>query len=382
MKTCHISHLEQFHTNVLTPLLDPKIPSTRAVFIITENQQEDVKRLKALLAPRGIIISFYLIEKKLSTQALLEKYEDIFTSELSKHSDENICFNATCGSRRKTLSAFEVARNLGIATYIIEPDFDSLHWLYPTEKQNSHLADKLKLADYFKAHDIRLGEVQNSTGVRPEIRSLGEKWVNEPIFFNRALGQLNFLAYSADNAELKSKNLDRSMLNDPALMMLIDDLESIQYATLKNDALYFTNEACRFFSNGGWLEEFVFGTMISLKKEIGTLQDCLQGVELYRGKTSAEVKNELDVLALNDNKLHIVECKTKKFEAVEGNEVIHKLDSLADLLGGNNGRALLVSFKKIRVSEAIRAKELDITFIGPAELPHFKTHIKNWLMTV
>jgi Holliday junction resolvase len=382
MKACHISHLDELHTSVLTPLLDPNITSTRAVFIVTSDQINDVERLKSLLTPRAISVSYYLAPTHCNTQAQLDSYEEIFTAELLKIPDENVYFNATCGDRRNVLNAYDTARNLDVETYVIEPDLDSLYWLYPADKASTSLADKLKLKDYFKTHDITLGNVENDRGIKPEIRALGGKWVSDPTFFNQALGKLNYLAFTANKETLKTKKLDNSMLQDPALMTLIEDLEHIDYLQLHADVIKFKDEKSRFFANGGWLEEFVFGTIISLKKDIPTLQDCMQGVELERKIAQGFVKNEIDVVGLNNNILHIVECKTKKFEPGEGNEVIYKLDSLAELLGGENGRAILVSFKNIRLSESLRAKELDITVIGPQELPNFKAHIKKWLLSV
>lgn len=379
MKTCHISLLDEQHTNTLTPLLDPAIPSTRAVFLITNDQKTFIENLKALLHPRKIQVSYHLLSQNLKTSAIIDEITEIFTHELDKNEDEQVVFNATCGNRRRALIAYDIARTLEIESYIIEPDLDALYWLYPEEKPNSELADKLKLKDYFSVHNVCVGEVTNTRGVHPKVRELGKKWTNSVGRYAKAMGMLNYLASSADNIELVSEPMNNSMMGNSALQDLIDELEGIDFVERSGKSLIFPDEQARFFANGGWLEVYVFGTIIKLKKELPRLQDCAQGMEVIRNVGASKVKNELDVVCLKNNKLHVIECKTKKFLSGEGNEVIYKLDSISDLLGGSYSRALFVSYKKIRLSEDVRAKELDITFMGPEQLPELENHIRCWL---
>jgi hypothetical protein len=54
------------------------------------------------------------------------------------------------------------------------------------------------------------------------------------------------------------------------------------------------------------------------------------------------------------------------------------LDSLTDLLGNLYARALLVSFKDIRIAEQYRAEELDVKILGPRELPNLRTYLSLW----
>ncbi|MDN3652754.1 DUF1887 family CARF protein [Thalassotalea ponticola] len=379
MKTCHISLLDEQHTNALTPLLDPAIPSTRTVFLITTDQKRHIENLKALLEPRGIQVSYHVLPERLSTGGMIDEITEIFSGELNKNEDEQVVFNATCGSRRLALITYDIARTLEIESYIIESDLDALYWLYPEEKPNSELADKIKLIDYFKVHDIHVGMVSNIRGVLPKIRELGKKWTSSAVRYSAALGMLNYLASSADNGELKSEPMNNSMMCNSSLQDLLDDLEYIGFVERSGKSLIFSSEETRFFANGGWLEEYVFGTIVKLKKELPRLQDCAQGMEVIRKVGANKVQNELDVVCLKNNKLHIIECKTKKFLGGEGNEVIYKLDSISDLLGGSHSRALFVSLKKIRFAEDLRAKELDITFMGPEQLPNLEGHLRNWL---
>lgn len=84
-------------------------------------------------------------------------------------------------------------------------------------------------------------------------------------------------------------------------------------------------------------------------------------------------------MALANNKLHLIECKTKKFSKGEGNQVIYKLDSLSELFGGVQARGLLVSYQGIRTSERLRAKALEIGLFCEDDLSQLKDRLRNWL---
>jgi hypothetical protein len=377
----HICLIDENPISVLSPLVDPYIPSHRVVFAVKENQQRDVDRLKKVLLPKGIKVSSWLLPTTTNTGELIDSFNKLVTGELQSNPLHQLVLNTSCGSRHYALAAFEVARNHKLHCFVVEPDFDHLYWLYPEEKANSAIAEKLKIQDYMTALDCTIGSIANHGVVDKSIRNLGASWASQVNYLENSLSTLNYLAFTADNPRLTSSRLSQAQLDDHILYSMLDDLITVGMLTINDDYLIFKNESARFFVNGGWLEEYVHGVILSLKKEVKTIQDCAQGVEIVRQVKGGTVKNELDVLALANNRLHLIECKTKKFEKGEGNDVIYKLDSLVDLLGGINGRAMLVSFKNIRISEKHRAKELDIHIIGSNELPNLSMHLKHWLLS-
>jgi len=377
----HICLLDDNPISVLTPLLDPDIQSDKVIFAIKPHQTEAVLRLEKVIKPRGIAVSTWELPDSTNTGDILLSFHELISQTLKTNPHEQLVLNTSCGSRHYVLAAFEVAKDYDLHCFVVEPELDELYWLYPEEKANSALAEKLKITDYLTVLDSKVKQIANSGVVELNVRTLGAKWCSEPEYYSSALGVLNYLAYTANNGALRSAKLTKQQLESASINELIDDLITIDYAKFENNSLVFKNDTARFFANGGWLEEYVYGVILSLKKDIPTLQEAAQGVEVVRNVGKHTVNNELDVAALANNKLHIIECKTKKFEKGEGNNVIYKLDSLADLLGGLHGRAMLVSFKDIRIAEQYRAQELDIKFIGPKELPNLRSHLVNWLQS-
>ena len=377
--SCHLCLLDDSPITALTPLLDPAIPSDRVIFAIRPGQLEDVQRLKKVLQPRGIRVDTWPLPDTQHTATLIDSFHQLIDQCVSDAPETQFVLNASCGPRHHILAAYEVARAYSLHCFVIEPELDELYWLYPENRTNSNLADRLRLRDYFTALDFTVARVANSGLVDKQLRDLGEHWLAQADTASTAMGQLNYLASTANEGQLTTTALTTHQANSPALQGLIDDLEQVGLVSRRRNALKFPDEAARFFANGGWLEEYVYGLLLSLRPQIPRLQDCVQGMEISRDIGRRTVSNELDVVALANNRLHIIECKTKKFSKGEGNDVIYKLDSLAELMGGTHARALLVSFKDIRLGERTRAAELDIEIIGPAELPQLKRRLRQWL---
>ncbi len=89
------------------------------------------------------------------------------------------------------------------------------------------------------------------------------------------------------------------------------------------------------------------------------------------------MRNEFDVATVVYNKLHIIENKTKGMRD-DGDDTLYKLESLLDLLGGLQARAMLVSFRPLRHNDITRAEDLGLALIGTDELKDLKTNLTQW----
>ena len=64
----------------------------------------------------------------------------------------------------------------------------------------------------------------------------------------------------------------------------------------------------------------------------------------------------------------------------DGDDTLYKLESIRDLLGGIQARAMLVSFRPLRHHDVIRATDLGLALIGPDQLSDLKTHLHQWFL--
>ncbi len=96
------------------------------------------------------------------------------------------------------------------------------------------------------------------------------------------------------------------------------------------------------------------------------------------------IPNELDVAFLADNRLYIIECKTTRFDkggprAAKGADILYKLDTLTDLLGGLQARSMVVSYQQFRAHDRQRAADLHIRVCCSGDLSELPAKIKRWV---
>jgi hypothetical protein len=200
--------------------------------------------------------------------------------------------------------------------------------------------------------------------------------------YQRALGTLNWLAGSAER-RLVSEPLADHQLRDDDLLDLLDRFEAARLLRREGDRLVFRDEADRFYVNGGWLELYVFAEVLGLRSAGRRLQDLGRGVQVIRESRGQPVHNELDVAALADNRLYIVECKTRNWpsagEAGPGAEALYKLDALGDLLGGLQAKAMLVSYQPLPDADRRRAADLRIAVCAGEDMQRLSEHLQAWI---
>lgn len=373
----HVGIIDQDPIRLVTPLLDNRTISNHIVFIGVKAQQEMYLRLHSVLEKRHITSEFFEIPNVANTsqikQAVTTLAKDL------KARNEEVKLNASCGLRHRLLSVYEIFRTYHWPIFVVEPNSDRLCWLYPDGKEDTQVQDRITIDDYLTIFGAR-GEF-NQQELPPQLDQklyqLGERWASNALELGPGLATLNYLATTCRkeqklNVELSSKQQGYRELN-----MLLNDLVAAEIATYENGVLTFANEDARRFSNGEWLETLVHSTVRQIQQDLPTIQDHSLNVQVYRQLGEREVRNELDVASVVNNKLHIIECKTKGMRD-DGDDTLYKLESLRDLLGGLQARAMLVSFRPLRHNDITRAEDLGLALIGPDELKDLKAHLALW----
>ncbi len=210
-----------------------------------------------------------------------------------------------------------------------------------------------------------------------KLHDLGVRWASNALELGPGLATLNYLATTCRKEQKLDVGLTEKQQSYRELDMLIQDLVDTELATYEKGILTFESEDARRFSNGEWLENLVHSTVKQIQQEIPTIQDRSLNVQVYRQLGEREVRNELDVATVVNNKLHIIECKTKGMRD-DGDDTLYKLESLRDLLGGLQARAMLVSFRPLRHNDITRAEDLGLALIGPDELKNLKHYLSTW----
>ncbi|EIU7612564.1 DUF1887 family protein [Vibrio vulnificus] len=373
----HVGIIDQDPVRLVTPLLDLRTVSTNIVFIGDESQRDMYQRLHSVLAQRDITSELFVIPSVVDTRLIKQSIQTL--AEDLKSRGEDVKLNASCGLRHRLLSVYEVFRTYHWPIFVVEPNSDKLCWLYPDGREDTQVQDRITVADYLTIFGARgeFNEVELPPQLDQKLHELGERWASHALELGPGLATLNYLATTCRKEQKLDVELSEKQQGYRELNMLLADLVEAQIATYENGILTFANEDARRFSNGEWLETLVHSTVKQIQDDMPTIQDHSLNVQVYRQLGEREVRNELDVASVVNNKLHIIECKTKGMRD-DGDDTLYKLESLRDLLGGLQARAMLVSFRPLRHNDITRAEDLGLALIGPDELKDLKKHLTDW----
>ncbi|MBE1275817.1 Card1-like endonuclease domain-containing protein [Enterovibrio baiacu] len=375
----HVGIIDQDPVRLVTALLHRQSQAERVIFIGVEEQQHQFDQLSKVLLPKGIQTDFYVIPTDINIPLIKSKLVEL--AEQLKQESAEVYFNASCGLRHRLLSAYEVFRTYQWPIYVIEPFSDELCWLFPEGRQQQQVEDHINISDYLTIFGARCELLEDDirSPLETTIESVGHKWASNAYELGPGLATLNYLATTCRKEQRLDVELSEKQQGYRELGMLIDDLNDAGLSTYKGGILTFTNEAARRFANGEWLEWYVHHIVEQIQRELLTIQDYSLGVQVYRQIGEKEVRNELDVATVVNNKLHIIECKTKGMSS-DGDDTLYKLESIRDLLGGLQARAMLVSFRPLRHHDITRATDLGLALIGPDQLGDLKTHLHQWFL--
>jgi hypothetical protein len=105
------------------------------------------------------------------------------------------------------------------------------------------------------------------------------------------------------------------------------------------------------------------------------LNEVACGVEI--DWENSRTRNELDVLAVHNNRLLIIECKTVRFsdDHQKSNNTLYKINSLGESLRGVFGKKVLLSAWGVSSTMLDRAKTQGIKILRPHELA---AYIQQW----
>ncbi|MDA0126711.1 DUF1887 family protein [Vibrio sp. MarTm2] len=373
----HVGIIDQDPIRLVTPLLDNRTISNHIVFIGVKAQEEMYLRLHNVLAKRDITSEFFEIPN-VANPSQIKQAITVLAEDLKARSQE-VKLNASCGLRHRLLSVYEIFRTYHWPIFVVEPNSDRLCWLYPDGKEDTQVQDRITIDDYLTIFGARgeFSEHQLPPQLDQKLYELGERWASNALELGPGLATLNYLATTCRKEQQLDVALSEKQQGYRELNMLLTDLVEADIATYENGVLTFANEDARRFSNGEWLETLVHSTVRQIQQDMPTIQDHSLNVQVYRQLGEREVRNELDIASVVNNKLHIIECKTKGMRD-DGDDTLYKLESLRDLLGGLQARAMLVSFRPLRHNDITRAEDLGLALIGPDELKDLKAHLTQW----
>lgn len=359
----------------VVPLLDPAMGVQRAVLTVTPDMAERADWLEAVLRPRGIRVE----RLELGDAWDYEQTQTRILEWLEREGEGGVVLNATGGTKLMSMAAYEAFRAYELPIFYVHPRDDRVIWLQPEELGGQELADRLRLEAFLQVHGAAVeGKPRRSVPEYADL-DLAGTLVERLEDFAAPLGTLNWLAGQAGSAG-ECPRLEKEY---PRLLDLLDLFEARGKLRYRDGHIGFPDEDARFFVNGGWIEAWVFDQVRQLRKNDPAIQDIAYAVNVQRTRRGRQVPNELDVVILRNNRLHIIECKTRRFrdegEDSPGAEALYKLDILRDLMGGLQARAMLVSYRDLPDHDRTRAADLGIHVCAGSQLRRLAEKLREFL---
>lgn len=229
-----------------------------------------------------------------------------------------------------------------------------------------------RLSSYKKASDIAMADVGASWDVKRFIESYQKAYQRiQHQFRTQFKGHLDKLPTSF------SVDRERGMtvtVNGGA--MEINDRGRILF---RSDS----PNATRLFFTGRWWEVIVSNVVYKwdiARKARPSDSEVWRSVE-FQGRAEGKVKNELDILVNDRRRLILIECKSGYI----GQENVYKLDSTRETYGGDNSRAILVSYYPLDPDLVQKCRDLHVYFFAPDQAPDRIDHINRlpaWLDSI
>ena len=372
---CLISH--QPLPNLI-PLMDPAIRPRRVILLISKDMNEKAEWF-ATAVPSEIQVRHHPVADPWDVESVQNEVLLLLEKERESVEQGRLVLNATGGTKPMTLAVYEACRIYGIPIFFVHPERDRVIWLYPEDRPAHELANRIRLEPFLSAHGATVEGRLNRSVPFAERLELAAGIVHRIEHYQHAIGALNGLAASAERT-LRSRSLRNGRGN---LQKLIQHFAGYGLLRYEEGRLVFPNEEARFFVNGGWLEYHIFDAVRRLRERNSRIQDIAWGIQIRRHRRGRAISNELDVAFLCDNRLHLIECKTRKFagegEDTPGAEALYKLETLADLIGGLEARAMLVSYRDIRPGLRARAADMDVTVCAGHQLRNLQSVLVDFI---
>lgn len=366
----------------LTPALDPQTRPARVVLLVSPDMRQRAVWLGRVLRSRGIRVEDWAVEDAWDIESLEVRILELLEREADAVRSQSLVLNATGGTKPMSIAAYEAFRAYDLPIFYVHPEKDRLIWMHPSGRSPRDLENRVRLDAFLLAHGARM-ERSRTDGVQPRLRALTDWLVASAGTFGRALAKLNWLASEAEGG-LVSRDMDPRSLGDTRLQELIDRFAAVGMLEVRGRRLRFADERARFFVNGGWLEEHAFDVCARLRGQVRSIQDVARSVDIVRETVRGEeVPNEIDVACLAENRLYLLECKTRVWRgedaAAPGANALYRLDTLTDLLGGLQARAMLVSYHDLPSHVLRRAADLGVGVCTGRRLPELESDLLAWM---
>jgi hypothetical protein len=359
----------------LIPLRMNTLAPDKVILLVSSDMTAEAARMKRVISGWGIGV-----DEKPVEPYNLDEARNTFFDVLAELDGEDVTLNITGGTKIMALAAFEVFREE--RRRIIYTDTQEKRILVLSPQAGIiPFQDVIKVSPYLASYGQNIIDHRKVRDIIHLHRPFMDTLVKNIEQYSDGIRILN--RYMVPHRKTRTFPLHipvgEDLLN-PGFQELLGLCNEKGLITVtKEGSLVLPDLAVVEFLSGGWLEEYVFDVASSL-----SLTDLMMSVNVeWDQKGSKNPKNEYDVVFTHENKLYLVECKTKRFlgqDRNDGNDdTIYKLESLKEAAGGLYGKGMLVSYQKLTDAQKRRLAANRLEFCDGPALKNLKEKVKQWI---
>ncbi|HQJ95370.1 MAG TPA: DUF1887 family CARF protein [Syntrophorhabdaceae bacterium] len=359
----------------LIPLRMEEFRPEKVILLVSTDMKLQADRLEKVIKGWAIKV------EKIPIDAYdLEFARQTCTKILSRYESTEIILNATGGTKIMAFAAFEVFRELGKTILYVDTRDRWIQVLSP-KSQRIDFKGVLKVPTYLNAYgQIILNERTDKDKISQHLPAVTElvKICEE---YQDAIKILNGYVAPLRNARTFPLKIEikKHDYENQSFQKIIELYEKFGILKFDDNVIRLPDLEDVEFISGGWLEEYVFHAVTTL-----SVTDVRMGVEVkYDTPGSRYPTNEYDVVFTHNNRLFLIECKTKRFEGADrasfNDEPIYKLENLRDAAGGVYGKGMLVSYRSLTEAQKLRLKANRLEFCDALDIKNLSERLIQWI---
>lgn len=291
----------------------------------------------------------------------------------------DVIFHVTGGTKLMVMAIHQELVNIatGDGSYRVlyaDTAHQVLNWLDEEPRQDAMadvltLNEQLLLRGYRIDNDTRPAQIQQRASERAAVtRFMGEKSAQLKGF----LGALNFFANKATQGHGLAQQFNYLPRGVPGKLLELAQEQGLLTIQEEWSQVTFANaEVAQYFS-GGWVEEYVF------LKFTGVLKPSQYTLGAQMTHSLTKSRNEIDGIAVANNRALVIECKAKRQDGDEASNAIYKLGQLVKQVGGLMARGLYVSARSVSETDRSRAREYGVDVLAAEELADLSSYLRRW----
>lgn len=373
----HVCLVSGQPTPNFVPVLAQEFRPQEVILVVTPRMKTKADALEKVMRERcGVKVQQIQIENEYDTANIGERLFEL----LVNVDKEKVALNVTGGTKLMAIGAYSTFRDAGYPSFYVLERTGEIQILDSTECLKFDVP-KIRIEDYLMLHGFAVLEGKAKRQINMQWLPVAQELVQKHYSLSGVLGALNFAINKAKERNPNTDTVELSRLDNQNMDYLIQILEKHNLADFKDNIIRFESVEARDYIAGAWFEEYVFDCI----KKIPGIQDFAIGVQIDSAELQENSRNELDVVAMYNNTLHVLECKTVNFQSehlnnTQRNEPIYKLETLKKL-GGLRTRKALISYRALTGTATHmkkRAEGSDIHILETKDLVGLTSELNNW----